>query len=52
LILLFIYAAVRSGNGGDVGGECCGALGEPHWRGLLALLLMLVLFICSFCFSY
>jgi hypothetical protein len=32
---------VRSGSGGDVGGECCGALGAPHWRGRLALLRVL-----------
>ena len=41
LYLLLLHAAVRSGIGGDAGGERCGALGEPHWRGLLALLRML-----------
>jgi hypothetical protein len=36
---------VRSGSGGDVGGERCGALGEPHSRGRLAILSMRVSFI-------
>jgi len=46
-----MHAAVRAGNCGDVGGERCGALGEPFWRGLLALL-MLVSYIFSFFCSY
>jgi hypothetical protein len=43
-----MHAAVRAGNCGDVGGERCGALGEPHWRGRLAILSMRV----SYFFSY
>jgi hypothetical protein len=50
LSLLLLHAAVRSGSGGDVGGERCGALGEPHWRGRLARLI-LVSFIIYFFFA-
>jgi hypothetical protein len=46
-----MHAAVRAGNCGDVGGERCGALGEPFCRGLLALL-MLVSYIFSYFCSY
>jgi hypothetical protein len=50
-LYLLLHAAVRSGSGGDAGGERCGALGEPFWRGLLALL-MLVSYIFSYFCSY
>ena len=46
-LYLLLHAAVRSGSGGDVGGECCGALGEPHSRGRLAILILV-----SYIFSY
>ena len=33
-----------AGNCGDAGGERCGALGEPHLRGRLALLILVSYF--------
>ena len=37
MILCFVCVAVCSGSGSDAGGERCGALGEPHCRGMLSL---------------
>jgi len=51
-LYLLLHAAVRSGSGGDAGGERCGALSEPHWRGRLAILSMRVSYIFSYFCSY